>query len=122
MSVSGIRRRELLGGAALIGAAGAIGVGRYAMTRRPDVLVYDGANAASVAFGRNGRAPHRIDLHREASIHWRGLRRVKRGTAVEGLTSWDLYVAARGLLQEQGLRLVSEVVRRPTGLIAWAMA
>ncbi len=118
---SGIRRRDLLGGAAVLGAAGAIGVARFANSR-PDVIVYDGSHAASAAFGRAARAPYRIDLDREAAVHWRGLRRLKRGTAVQGLTGWDIYVAARGLLEEQGLRIVSEVVRRQSGLIAWSMA
>ncbi len=119
---AGIRRRELLGGAALLGAASAIGVARFASGRRPDVIVYDGAHAASAAYGRAARAPYRIDLDKEAAVHWRGLRRLRRGTAVQGLTGWDIYVAARGLLEEQGLRIVSEVVRRQTGLIAWSMA
>lgn len=118
MSVS---RRQLLGGVALVGAAGALGVARFA-GERPDVIVYDGTHSASATFGRAAQAPHRIDLAREAAIRWRGLRRVTRGTRVQGLTSWDLYVAARGLLEEQGLRLVSEVVRRQAGLIAWSMA
>ncbi len=121
MSAQGIRRRELLGGAAVIGAVGALGVARFAGGRRPDVIVYDGGHAASAAFGRSA-APRRIDLRREAAVHWRGLRSLKRGTAVSGLTNWDMYVAARGLLEEQGLRLVSEVVRRQAGLIAWSMA
>lgn len=121
MTAGGIKRRELLGGAALLGAAGAIGIARFA-GRQPDVIVYDGTHLESAAFGRGSRAAHRIDLAQEAGVHWRGLRRVKRGTAVQGLTSWEIYVAARGLLEEQGLRIVSEVVRRQTGLIAWSMA
>jgi threonine dehydrogenase-like Zn-dependent dehydrogenase len=121
--VAGIRRRELLGGAALVGAVGAIGLSRV-LPRAGEVrvVVFDSERPASRAFAKASAAPRRIDLAEENRTHWRAVRSLKRGEAVAGYTPWHAYVVARGWLEEQGLRLVSETLDRRTGLIAWQMA
>lgn len=122
MSVSGLRRREVLGGAALLGAAGAIGLARILPRDGKGVVIFDSAHMASRVFARNAAAVRRIDLADEARTNWRGLRALGGGTPVSGYTPWSAYVAARGWLEERGLRLVSETLDRRTGLVAWSMA
>ncbi|MBO9575081.1 MAG: hypothetical protein J7494_05045 [Sphingobium sp.] len=120
---AGIRRRELLGGAALLGAAGAVGVARILpRAGEAGVVIFDGARPASRAFAKGSAAPRRIDLAQDASSNWRALRTLRKGERVAGFTPWGAYVSARGWLEEQGLRLVSEQLDRRTGLIAWTMA
>lgn len=120
---SGVRRRELLGGAALLGAAGAVGLSRVLpRDHGPRIVVFDGSRDASRAFAKAGGAVQRIDLAEEARTNWRALRSIERGLPVAGYTGWTAYVAARGWLEERGLRLVSETVDRRRGLIAWTMA
>jgi hypothetical protein len=119
MSVS---RRQVLGGVALAGAAGAAGLAR--ILPRGDgarIVIFDSARPASRAFARNAAAARRIDLAEEARTNWRGMRGLGKGTPVQGYTSWSAYVTARGWLEEQGLRLVSETLDRRTGLVSWAM-
>jgi len=120
MSVS---RRQMLGGVALVGAAGAVGLGR--VLPRGDksrIVVFDGARPASRTFARNTAAARRIDLADEAHTNWLGLRTLAKGAPVAGYTSWNAYVTARGWLEEKGLRLVSETLDRRTGLVVWSMA
>ncbi|MBO9580567.1 MAG: hypothetical protein J7498_06715 [Sphingobium sp.] len=120
MSVS---RRQMLGGVALVGAAGAVGLGR--ILPRGDgarIVVFDGARPASRTFAKSTAAARRIDLADEARTNWRGLRSLAKGAPVAGYTSWNAYVTARGWLEEKGLRLVSETLDRRTGLVVWSMA
>lgn len=120
MSVS---RRQVIGGAALVGAAGAVGISR--ILPRGDgsrIVIFDGARPASRAFAKSAAAARRIDLADEARTNWRGLRALDKGAPVAGFTSWNAYVGARGWLEEKGLRLVSEVLDRRTGLVIWSMA
>lgn len=120
---AGIRRRELLGGAALLGAAGAVGVSRILpRAGEADVIVFDSARPASRAFARSGTGARRLDLAQDASSNWRALRTLQKGERVAGFTPWGAYVSVRGWLEEQGLRLVSEALDRRTGLVAWTMA
>jgi threonine dehydrogenase-like Zn-dependent dehydrogenase len=121
MSGAAIRRRELLGGVALLGAAGAIGFGRMAKPGKAQVVVYEGHRPASRLLAHGAGAARRIDLSSETATHWRSLRTLGKGIAVAGFTGWDAYVAARGLLEDQGLRLVSETLDRRRGLVAWRM-
>ncbi|GEM_PF-1078574 len=119
----GLRRRELLTGVALVGAAGAIGFARLLPTgSEADVFVFDSARPASRAFAQLSAASRRIDLASEAGTNWQALRTLGRGGAVAGYTPWSAYVAARSWLEDQGLRLVSETLDRRNGLVAWQMA
>lgn len=119
----GIGRRELLGGAALVGAVGAFGVSRILpRASEAGIVIYDSERPASRAFARSSAAPRRIDLAEEARTNWRAVRSLSRGEGVAGYTPWNAYVTARGWLEERGLRLVSEALDRKTGLIAWQMA
>jgi hypothetical protein len=119
----GVRRRDLLGGAALLGAAGAVGLSRFLPNvGEARVVVFDSARPASRAFAKAKGAVKRIDLAQESASNWRALRQLGRATPVAGYTGWTAYVAARGCLEEQGLRLVSETVDRRRDLIAWTMA
>jgi len=122
MSSPGLRRREVLGGAALLGAAGAIGIARILPRSGRGVVIFDSERPASRAFARNAAAARRIDLADEARTNWRDLRGLNAGTPVSGYTPWSAYVAARGWLEEKGLRLVSETLDRRTGLVVWSMA
>jgi hypothetical protein len=119
--MNGFTRRQWLGGAALASAVGMMNMARFAAGARTDAVVYDGGHAASAAFADGMVAAHRIDLREQAAVHWRGLRNLTRGTSVAGLTSWSLYVAARGCLEGQGLRLLHEAIQPSSGLIAWRM-
>ena len=121
MSERGFRRREVVGGAALLGAAGAAGLMR-ALPRGAGVLIFDSSHAASRAFALTHGAARRIDLAAEARTNWRGVRALGKGAAVAGYTGWDDYVAARGWLEGQGLRVVSEAVDRRRALVTWRMA
>jgi hypothetical protein len=122
--MSGVKvgRRELLGGMALLGAASAVALKPSARTFRAQVVVYEGDRPAARALAMTGGAARRIDLATESGSHWRSLRTMAKGQAVAGFTGWDAYVAARGLLEGQGLRIVSEALDRKRGLVAWRMA
>jgi hypothetical protein len=118
-----VSRRQMLGGAALVGAASAVGIARL-MPRGRDarVVIFDSARPASLAFARSHAAVQRIDLAQEARTNWRAVRTVGKSEPVAGYTSWNAYVAARGWLEERGLRLVSETLDRRSGLVLWSMA
>lgn len=123
MTQSGLRRRDLLAGVALVGTAGALGFARLLPgAREAQVFVFDSARPASHAFAQLSTAPCRIDLAREAGTNWQALRTLGRDGAVAGYTPWSAYVAARGWLEERGLRLVSETMDGRNGLVAWHMA
>ncbi len=123
MSGTGVRRREVLGGVALAGAVGAFGVARLLPRgNAARVVLFDGGRPASRAFARTSAAARRIDLAEDAGMHWRALRSLDRAMPVAGYTPWSSYVAARGWLEEQGLRLVSERLDRRNGLVIWSMA
>lgn len=122
MSVS---RREMLGGAALLGAAGAFGLhrmaGRGAQVPAPRVVIYDSRRPASLAFARGQHSAGGIDLVREQAENWRSIRGLGREGPVAGVTGWTDYVAARGWLEHRGLRVVAETHDRQHDLIHWTM-
>lgn len=118
-----VSRRQVLGGVALVGAAGAAGISRIMPRGDGDrIVVFDGSRPASRAFARSAAAARRIDLVEEARSNWHGMRTLAKGKPVAGYTSWNAYVTARGWLEEKGLRLVSEALDRRTGLVVWSMA
>jgi len=118
MSVS---RRQVLGGAAALGAAGAVGLHRMAGQggKTPHLIVYDSRKPASLAFARARSGRRQLDLASAAS--WSSLRAVDRKGAIAGLTGWNDYVAARQWLEDRGLRLQSERHDRAHDLIEWTM-
>lgn len=118
MSVS---RRQLLGGAAVLGAAGAIGVNMMAgRGRTPVLILYDSRRPASLAFARGQPGTRQLNLANAAN--WSAIRTAERKGPVSGLTSWNDYVSARQWLEERGLRVASESHDRRHDLIAWTMA
>jgi len=119
MSVS---RRQILGGAAVLGAAGAIGVHRMAGKggKTPVLILYDSRKPASLAFARARSGKRQLDLASAAS--WSALPGIERKGPVAGLTSWNDYVSARQWLEEKGLRVAAEQRDRAHDLIAWTMA
>jgi hypothetical protein len=120
MSVS---RRALLGGAALVAAAGAVGIGRMTgRAQRPQVVLYDSRKPASLAFAHRHKGARLLDLASEQSRNWSGVRALRREGAIAGLTGWNDYVAARQWLEERGLRVQAQDHDRAHDLIAWTMA
>jgi hypothetical protein len=120
MSVS---RREILGGAALLGAAGAFGIHKVAgRAKTPQLVIYDSRKPASLAFARSQSGIRQIDLASEQQSNWGAVRALKRQGPIAGLTSWNDYVSARQWLEERGLRLTVETHDRQHDLIGWTMA
>lgn len=120
MSVS---RREMLGGAAVLGAAGALGIHKLSpRAKRPSLVIYDSRKPASVAYARSHAGLRQIDLARERQDNWSAIRSLKRKDVVAGLTGWNDYVSARQWLEERGLRVAEEAHDRQYDLIAWTMA
>lgn len=120
MSVS---RRELLGGAAVLGAASALAMHKLApRAKQPSIVVYDSRKPASLAFARGKPGLRQIDLVSEQRNNWRSIRALDRQGVVAGLTGWNDFVSARQWLEERGLRVASEMCDTRTGLIAWTMA
>jgi hypothetical protein len=119
MSVS---RRQILSGAAVLGAAGAVGLHKMAGQRAktPQLVVFDSRQPASLAFARGHAGKRQLDLAMAAN--WTAIRTVDRKVPVSGLTSWNDYVFARQWLEERGLRVASEDHDRRHDLIAWTMA
>ena len=123
MSVS---RREILGGVALLGAAGTFGLhrmaGQGAAIPAPRVVIYDSRRPASLASVHARSDAVRIDLAREQVENWRAVRALGREGPVAGVTGWTDYVAARGWLEQRGLRVTAEAHDRQADLIRWTMA
>jgi hypothetical protein len=118
MSVS---RRQVLGGAAVIGAAGAIGVHRMAgRGKAPELILYDSRKPASLTLARGQPGVRQLNLANAAT--WSDIRRAQLKGPVSGLTSWNDYVSARQWLEEKGLRVAAESHDRKQDLIAWTMA
>jgi len=120
--MSAVSRRQVLGGVALAGAAGAFATHRFGGAgKQPHVIVFDSQKPASRAFAHDQGGTRRIDLALERGRNWSGVRAVRKQGPVAGLTSWNDYVAARGWLEERGLRLASERRDPAHDLIAWTM-
>ncbi|MBT2187014.1 twin-arginine translocation signal domain-containing protein [Sphingobium nicotianae] len=118
MSVS---RRQVLGGAAVLGAAGAIGVQRMTGPGKvAHVVLFDSRKPASLAFARTRAGKRQLDLAHTAN--WSAIRTIDRKGAVAGMTSWNDYVSARQWLEERGLRVQSERHDKTHDLIEWVMA
>ncbi len=118
-----VSRREMLGGAALLGAAGALGVHKLSpRAKKPSLVVFDSRKPASLAFARTQPGVKQIDLASEQTNNWRAIRSLKKQGPVAGLTSWNDYVSARQWLEERGMRVSVETHDRTHDLIGWTMA
>lgn len=125
--MSGLRRRDLIKGAAGLGAL-ALPLGARAMARGPGLIVYDSRIAESRAFARTAGRASRLDVTQGHQSRWTQLRAQKiMARRIEGLTTWSDWAALRGELERQGLRLVHEAlvsapVSRHASLVRWTMA
>jgi hypothetical protein len=119
MSVS---RRQVLGGAAVLGVACTMGVHHMAKqgSKTPLLIVYDSRKPASLAFARTQASKRGLDIAHAAS--WTDIRTAGRKAPIAGLTSWNDYVFARQWLEERGLRVQVEKRDRSHDLIEWMMA
>ncbi|HWJ71302.1 MAG TPA: twin-arginine translocation signal domain-containing protein [Sphingobium sp.] len=119
-----VSRRDILGAAALLGAAGAFGLHRMAGqggAPAPRVVIYDSRKPASLAYARSLSGVTRIDLAQEQAANWRSIRALDRQGPVAGVTGWTDYVAARGWLEQRGLRVAVQDHDRQHDLIRWTM-
>lgn len=125
--MSGLRRRDLIKGAAGLGAL-ALPLRARAMTRCVDLIVYDRRIAESRAFARTAGPVSRLEVTEAHCSRWAQLRApLGRGRRVEGLTTWSDWIGLRGELELQGLRwvreeLVNAPVSRHASLVRWTMA
>jgi len=121
-----VSRREMLGGAALLGAAGAFGLHRMAgqgtTIPAPRFVIYDSRKPASLAYAQAQGGVVRIDLAQEQAANWRSIRALDGQSPVAGVTGWTDYVAARGWLEQRGLRVAVQAHDRRHDLIRWTMA
>jgi hypothetical protein len=113
-----LNRRTLLkaGAAAAATTAAPLAV---AAGKAPVLLVFDSRIPASLLSRSNSLAPA-IDVAREDALLWRGLRNAALTGTIIGHTRWSDFVVVRGLLEEQGKRLVSQT--RKGNLFQWEMA
>lgn len=120
--IAAMRRRDLLGAAAVLGAAGLAGIVPRLVGDGPGpVVIFDSARPASRLMALAGLAGRRIDLAIESQTNWRALRALGRGVTVHGYTDWAAYVMARLCLEAQGLRVRDEHLDRARGLVVWRM-
>ena len=124
-----IDRRRVLKGGALAGAAAAMPatVHAAASAATPTLVVFDSSFAESAHFAGMARLSTSAALDLAAPAGWATLRTQAAPARVEGVTRWSDWVAARGLLEERGLRLVSETrasapISGATHLFRWTMA
>ena len=99
--------------------------GKAAATAQPALVVFDSRIPASRAFAQKYSSA-RVDVALEDVGFWRTLRAELPKGAVFGMTGWSDWVMVRGLLEEKGLRLVSEVAAPAprsgkAHLFAWEM-
>jgi hypothetical protein len=102
MSVS---RRTVLKGAATVSVA--VSIPAFAAAGPQSLVLFDSRIPESRSFAK-GRYPQ-LDVAILDRSRWAELRGGKSGIGqVIGLTGWSDWIVARGLLEEQGLRLRSE--------------
>ena len=112
-------RRLILKGALLAAASAATLTGRAIGMPSAAMIVYDSRLAQSRGLlGQN--SPRAVDVAVEHANFWRTLRGTAPRGLVVGLTSWSDLVLVRGLLQEKGLRLRTEIRRGE--LFYWEMS
>jgi hypothetical protein len=120
--MSGVTRRGVLKGGALVTAAAAVPVGAAAL-RRAGLVVYDSEIAESRVFARTSGVARKLDLAAEHRARFATLRAgLPKGKRIEGLTRWSDWVALRSELESQGWRLAFEARSGPRSeLFRWTM-
>jgi hypothetical protein len=113
MTVS--RRRVLQGSGAAVAVLGAAPTLAF---ETGGLALFDSRHRASRAFA----ATHAevVDLAHEDACFWQTLRHASLPNRVEGLTAWSDWVVVRGLLEERGKRVRTEV--RQGALFHWTMS
>jgi hypothetical protein len=113
-----ITRRALIKSSVALSAVVSTTGGQGLAATPPSLVVYDSRLPHARAFAKTHAAP-RIDVAHEDAAFWRALRADVPGGTITGLTSWSDWVTVRGLLEEQGKRVKSEVAEH--GLFRWTM-
>ena len=100
-----ISRRKLLKGTA--SAATVVALPPLAAQTAKTLTVFDSRIPESLAFAKGARL--KLDVAELNATRWADLRRgIEGAQRVSGLTAWSDWIVARGLLEEQGLRLKTE--------------
>lgn len=117
--MTGVTRRGLLKGAAVVGAVGAVPLGASAMGLRR-VVIYDSTLPRSLAFARMTPATLAIDVSAARQDGFSQLRHgLDRGMSVEALTRRGDMVDLRHELARQGLR--QDGAAQYGRLVRWSM-
>ncbi len=109
------RRRVLQGSGAAIAAFGTAPVIAFGDT---DLALFDSRHRASCSFADRHKAT--LDVAQEDTRLWQTLRQAPLPNRIEGLTAWSDWVVVRGLLEERGKRVRTEV--RRGDLFHWTMS
>jgi hypothetical protein len=118
-----VTRRSMLKGSALAGAIAATPA-VAAMTAPAPLVVFDSRIPESAAFAKSQGSGLRLDL---ADGTAKVARAIDFPQAVTGLTRWSDWIALRGIMEAQGLRLSEETrtaapLSGRSHLFRWAMA
>jgi hypothetical protein len=113
-----VTRRALIKSSVALGAVVSTTGGQGIAASPPRLVVYDSRLPQARAFARSQTAP-RIDVAHEDASFWRTLRAEVPSGPITGMTSWTDWVTVRGLLEEQGKRVKSEVADQ--GVFRWTM-
>lgn len=121
-----LARRDLLKATALTGVL-AVPAGIAVTRGRAPVLVFDSRIAEARGFAAMLSGAPAMDLASADATRWKAIRAgMPRGRTVEGLTRWSDWIAVRGELEAQGLRLAHEAILRRSSsrrsdLVRWGM-
>jgi hypothetical protein len=100
-----VTRRNVLKGAATVSAAASIPA--FAAAGEQTMMIYDSRIPESLSFAKGHSL--RYDVAALDATRWAELRNELPSVRhVTGLTGWSDWIVARGLLEEQGLRLRTE--------------
>ena len=117
-----VSRRAMIKGSALAGAAVATPA-MAVMAKAAPLVLFDSRIPESVAFAATQSPLRKIDL---AAGTAEAARAINCPHAVTGLTRWSDWVALRGVMEAQGLRLSEEIraaapLSGRTHLFRWTM-
>lgn len=118
-----VSRRSMLKGSALAGAVAATPA-MAAMTQPVPLVVFDSRIPESAAFATSHGGADMIDLAHGTA---RAARAIKSPPAVTGVTRWSDWIALKGIMEAQGLRLTEETraaapLSGRTHLFRWTMS
>jgi hypothetical protein len=109
------RRRVLQGSGAAIAVLGAVPTLAFETSA---LALFDSRHRASCVFAAARTAT--LDVAHEDARFWQTLRQAPLPNRIEGLTAWSDWVVVRGLLEERGKRVRTEV--RRGDLFHWTMS